>query len=440
MKKFNIKTKLLTSFFLLSIVASIPGILGCFWIESPLILGTCIALILLSLFLSIAIAFYLAKSIAYPLEACANRLELLAEGDLHTPVPDIHSHDETGLLAHSTKMIVEKLYTIIDDEEKLLTQIGEGNFNIRSNCHDYYINDFKPLLSSIKKICIKLNQTMSSIHNSAHEVDISSSQVASDSRALSEGAIEQAGSIQELAATINSISEHISQTSESAKTADQLITHVGQELNSSNQHMREMIHAMDEIDKSSNEVKKIIKTIEDIAFQTNILALNAAVEAARAGYAGKGFAVVADEVRNLAIKSQEAAKDTTSLIETSITAIKAGAEIADTTAMSMSQVVVDANDVISLIATITDATKAQSDSISQVTHGIEQISNVVQNNSATAKEEAIASEHLSQQAGFLKELIAKFNLHSKYTSVQMSNTPEQEYLNNTNKTSFNDKY
>ena len=184
----------------------------------------------------------------------------------------------------------------------------------------------------------------------------------------------------------------------------------GSHVETSNQKMTDMQRAMEEITEKSKEISKIIKTIDDIAFQTNILSLNAAIEAARAGEAGKGFAVVADEVGNLAKKSQEAAQNTSILIEETIGAVQKGAKFTEETADALHSVSDSTNQVNDLILEISRASEEESQGISKISDGIQEISAVVQDNSATAEESAATSGELSTQANFMNELVDKFKL------------------------------
>lgn len=199
---------------------------------------------------------------------------------------------------------------------------------------------------------------------------------------------------------------------------DQLVGDVTAELIRGNEQMELLVSTMNEISDASNQIGKIIKTIDDIAFQTNILALNAAVEAARAGEAGKGFAVVANEVRNLAGKSAEAAKNTTVLIENAIKAVTNGTQLVDETANTLKSVEERAMGMTHLVNEIAQASNEQADAILQTTQGVDQISSVVQTNSATAEESAAASEELTGQAQILKQLVGKFKLRDSISEYR----------------------
>ena len=375
-----------------------------------------------ALFITIVLSLYLTKSITKPIRDLEKSAEKIVNGDFDVSIT-YQSRDEMGKLANAFRNMTEILEEVITDASRLLSEMADGNFDVRTHAEDRYVGEFQNLLLSIRKLNRGLSSTLGQINRSADQVAAGSDQVSIGAQALSQGSTEQAAAVEELATTIAGISTQVKDTATDALEAKKQSTMAGDEAEECNQQMHDMMNAMEEITRTSDEIGKIIKTIEDIAFQTNILALNAAVEASRAGTAGKGFAVVADEVRNLANKSTVASQNTAELIEGSIKAVSRGTQIADSTAQSLVKVVEEVRSASGKVDKIADAAEEQAGAIEQVTLGINQISSVVQTNSATAEQSAAASQELSEQADMLKQLVAKFILRAEYA---MASTPSME--------------
>lgn len=367
-----------------------------------------------SVILTIILAMKNIRSITHPIAEIEDAVKAMAKGDMHSEVT-YQSKDELGVLAENLRFVLKTLSEYISHICSRLDSLASGDLTVEMDME--YLGDFASIRHSGNKIIESLNDTLGQLHEASVQVASGSDQVSSGAQALSQGATEQASSVQELAATLNDLSNQVNQTAHNSRDVNELIAATGAEVNNSNEKMSAMMSAMTKINNSSSEIEKIIKTIEDISFQTNILALNAAVEAARAGEAGKGFAVVADEVRSLASKSAAAAKDTTELIKHSLVAVTEGNQIAEETQSSLLKVVESAQQIESNMQKITDASDMQAEGIQQLTVGIDQISSVIQTNSATAEESAAASEELFSQSNLLNSLVERF--HLKGSSISM---------------------
>lgn len=360
------------------------------------------------LVVSVLISLKLAYGIGQPIKVCAERLDKLAHGDLTSEIPEYKHRDEIGMLARDTRSIVETLGELIGDEEYLLGEMANGNFNVRSRNYEIYRGDYSGLLTSLRNINCSLSETLQQIDQAADQVSAGAGQVSSGAQALAQGATEQASAVEELSATISEIDHGAQKNAKAAQQVKEKTDQTGEQVLLSHKKMKELAAAMDEILESHQEIAQIIGTIENIAFQTNILALNAAVEAARAGASGKGFAVVADEVRNLASKSDHAAKQTKEIIERSTQSIERGSQLSQEVGKALNKTAEYTGETVKFINEMANNIIAEANSVDQVSEGIDQISSVVQTNSATAEESAAASEELSSQAQLLKSLTGRF--------------------------------
>lgn len=365
-------------------------------------------IILIIFAFAIFIIRYLKKNILY----ATGISKRIADGDLSIEIDESKlAKDELGQLCEAIAHMLTRLQSYSDyikEIAEVLEKIADGDMNIELS--NDYAGEFASIKDALLKISSSLSQTLKNILVAADEVNVGAEQVSASAQTISQGATEQASTIEQLSASVIDVSDSVHKNAENTRHATEYVENTVLRIEESNSYMKRMLESMNDISVSSNEIGKIISVIDEIAFQTNILALNAAVEAARAGTAGKGFAVVADEVRNLASKSADAAKQTTVLIQKSIKAVSEGSKTADETAKSLESVSENSMLVKDLIEKINAASSSQELAINQIKQGLDQILTVVQNNSATAEENAAASEELSGQANMLKREINKFNL------------------------------
>ena len=366
-----------------------------------------IVLLVVMVVLCMGVTTVLSRAVSRPISQLTDAAKKLAAGALNIEI-DYYSKDEVGTLAEMFREMSGSMKAVIKDIGQQLGAMSNGDFAVAPRAE--YTGDYVSIKNALINIRESLSNTLNEINLSADQVFSGSAQVSDSAQTFSEGAADQAGSIEELAAAINEISFQVRETAANMEAARRLTAKAGEQVAVSNRQMEEMLLAMGEIGAKTEQIRAINNTIEEIAFQTNILALNAAVEAAHAGESGKGFAVVAGEVRRLAGKSTDAAKRTSDLIDGTVQAVEKGRKIANITAESLHNVVESTNEVLNTVDKIDEAAQHQAGSIVQVTQEIDQISYVVQNNSATSEESAAASEELSGQAQMLKELVGRFKI------------------------------
>ena len=354
------------------------------------------------------------ETILEPLHAIEDVAMELTEGNLHSTL-EYHSEDEIGRLAHSMRKSIRILGTYVDDIDRSMKLFSEGDFDVHPEVE--WRGDFVGILNSFMAFQASMAGTIKGIQNVSDEVSGAAEQVASSSNDLADGATNQAAVVEELTATVTGVSEQVEKNSQSAKGISVKVDELGNAISESNGKMHEMVDSMHEISDASKEIDRIITTINEIASQTNLLALNASIEAARAGEAGKGFAVVANQVNVLADQSAQAAKESATLIETSVKAVEKGMVIAGQTAAQLEEVAENSKVITAEVANIAETLETQTTEIKQINEGIEQINDVVQTNSATSEECAAASQEMSSEAESLREMIRKFKVAEDEKSV-----------------------
>lgn len=348
------------------------------------------------------------KRIIVPLNAINGKILDMEQGKLSGDAIEVHTGDELETLADAVNSMTAYTNTIIKDIEAVSAKLAAEDLTAEPAAD--YIGDYAPIKSALYGIINSTSDVIRQIGASSKLVSDGSSKMSDNSTTLSQAATEQAATVEEFNASIVEISSNISANADSAGKAKVLADDCMKIVNEGNVKMTDMLHAMEEINETSSQIANIIKTIEDISFQTNILSLNASIEAARAGEAGKGFAVVAGEVGQLAGKTAEAAKNTTALIKTSLTAVENGTVMANETAKMLSKIVSETDDTAKVIDKIAAASQEQADSVKQILVGMDQISTSVQMTSGSSAECAASAEELSGQAKVLLDLVQRFKI------------------------------
>jgi methyl-accepting chemotaxis protein len=379
-------------------------------ILSAILVVAIISVIIIAMVLSVKMGKGISKKIADPLKKLGARLEIFATGDLSSPFPVISTGDEVEDMAKDATDMADNLNIIIKDIGDVLGEMASGNYAVKSKVPDKYTGDFSKLYQSMRGLRDQMQKTLIAIGEASSQVNSGSGDLATASQSLAEGATDQALAVQELHATISDITVAMEKSAESSDESYVKAQRYADDADGSREEMNTMMAAMARINEASTKIGNIISEIESIAAQTNLLSLNASIEAARAGEAGRGFAVVADQIRELADQSAKAAVDTRELIEGSIKEVAEGNCAAERASNSIAAVVAGIKEIAEFSKDLKIMVQDQSEAMRQAEIGVNQISEVVQSNAATAEEASATSEELSAQAIILDELVGQFKL------------------------------
>jgi methyl-accepting chemotaxis protein len=313
--------------------------------------------------------------------------------------------------------ILDGMTAPLNEAVVVLERLAQKDLTVRMSKN--YQGDHARIVNALNSAIEDMEEALSQIAASADQVAAAASQVGAGSQVLAHGTSEQASALEEISASLQEMTSMTQQSATHAQNCDGLSESARAIAYEGVKGMERLADAMERIRTSSDQTAKIVKTIDEIAFQTNLLALNAAVEAARAGEAGRGFAVVAEEVRSLAMRSAEAARTTSDLIEGAVNNARDGAKMSGDEASQLQEIAARADQVRSVVAEITTSAAQQSRGISQITTSVEQVNGVTQTAAANSEESASASEELSSQALVMKSLVREFQL--------LDSTPRREH-------------
>ena len=360
---------------------------------------------------SIILILKTSARIVKPVRSCTKRIELLAEGDLKSDMPEMEnfkSNDETGILVESTRRNIRHLNSMIRHISDSLEQMAAGDFTHETE--GKFRGDFAPIKASLDNIVGSLHSVLADIDSASAAMSEISEQVVDTSCSLADGVNHQTELIGQIGETFEKMKESIKLNAENTANVLELASKTKSGVKTSGEQMNELLEAMREMEKLSKEIRSINDTISDIAFQTHILAINASIEAAAVGEAGKGFTVVANEVGVLSGKCAESVSKTTALIERTVKAIDNGTRLAETVSESFGAVENNTDEVEKNIADISASSQEQAERIESVSVKMNTISSVVEATAASSEKSAEISEKLKNEAEALKNIVSGFTL------------------------------
>ena len=351
------------------------------------------------------------NSITEPVEQIDAAVASLRKGELsNVEMLTYESEDELGDTVRNLKEAMGILADYVSEISVEVKAIAQGDLTRNGDDITDFLGDFSELKTSLLYILKRFNSTLTEISNLAEQVSSNSSEVENASKSLADGATEQAGVIEELNATIDTVVDMAEDTAKETQNASARVKASANKANEEKEKMNELLTEMEHITEISKEIGNIITDIEDIASQTNLLSLNASIEAARAGEAGKGFAVVADQIGKLAADSAQSAVNTRDLIDKTLVEIEKGNTITRTTADAFNQIIADMQSFAELAENTMEKANSQAESLEQIGQGIEQLSGVVQDNAASSEENTAISINLAEGAAKMHDRVNIFKL------------------------------
>ena len=351
------------------------------------------------------------NSITEPVKQIDAAVASLRKGELsNVEMLTYESEDEFGDTIRNLKEAMGILADYVSEISVEVKAIAQGDLTRNGDDITDFLGDFSELKTSLLYILKRFNSTLTEISNLAEQVSSNSSEVENASKSLADGATEQAGVIEELNATIDTVVDMAEDTAKETQNASARVKASANKANEEKEKMNELLTEMEHITEISKEIGNIITDIEDIASQTNLLSLNASIEAARAGEAGKGFAVVADQIAKLAADSAKSAVNTRDLIDKTLVEIEKGNTITRTTADAFNQIIADMESFAEIAENTMEKANSQAESLEQIGQGIEQLSGVVQGNAASSEENTAISINLAEGAAKMHDRVNIFKL------------------------------